>query len=317
METDRTITNSEWVLLRVLLTKSPLGSREIMANIPASYCWSTATVKTFLSRLVVKKVISYRIEKNAFLYYPLITEMAYVRNETKSFFARIYGASMIYESAHFQFSGQESKAFILRLSDALEDNYPRITADLSYQHPEKHLVYVHASFKAMQSALGYEHGPEWMTAGWFWEILHIAPEETFKQNSFEMATLHVFTQLLMHFVNPYAPFWLVEGMAVYEARWLTRKAIQKAMTIEKDQLDAYSIFRVPTDYAVFRQQRGYEMAYTIIEFIVDRYGKEKLQAYLRAPESLRAIFGCSEMVFWTVWLEFIRQRYLTEAGCEK
>ncbi|HAU65904.1 TPA: hypothetical protein DCW61_01010 [Candidatus Uhrbacteria bacterium] len=312
MDTKIGITNAEWVLLRVLLNQSPLGSREIIAKLPASNQWSTATIKTFLSRLVAKKVIGYRTVKNAFLYYPLVTEMDYVRKETKSLFARIYGDTVVHETEHFQFSGGESHAFIVRLADALEANYPRITDDLNYRHPQKHMVYVHASFKVMQSALGYEDGPGWMTAGWFWEILHVAPEETFKKSPFEKAILHVFTQLLMHFVNPYAPFWLIEGMAVYEAQWLDPETIKKAMAIEKDQLDPYSVFRVPTDYQVFRQQRGYELAITVIQFIVERYGQEKFQSYLRAPERLRSLFGCSETAFWTSWLAYVRQTYLNE-----
>jgi len=310
MKTQQGITNSEWVLLRILLTKNPLGSREIFASVPKSYAWSMATVKTFLSRLVEKKVIGYKEEKNAFLYYPLVSEMAYVRNETKTFFARIYGGIKVHETEHFQFSGEGSKAFMIRLADALEENYPRITADLNYSHPHKHLVYVHSSFKVMQSALGYENGPEWMTAGWFWEILHVAPEETFQKSSYKAAILHVFTELLLHFVNPYAPFWLIEGMAVYEAQWLTPEAIRKAIRIEKDQLDLYSVFRVPTDYGLFRERHGYEITSTVILFIVKRYGPSHLQEFVRAPERMRDIFGCSEADFWTAWLDDVRQTYL-------
>ncbi|MFA5005866.1 MAG: BlaI/MecI/CopY family transcriptional regulator [Candidatus Izemoplasmatales bacterium] len=308
------ITNSEWVLLRVLLNRSPLGSREIIANLPASNSWSTATVKTLLSRLVAKKIIGFYTVKNAFFYYPLVTEMEYVRSETKSLFAKIYGDFVVHETEHFRFSGGESKTFIVRLAESLESNYSRISGDLSFRPAEKHMVYVHSSFKVMQSALGYEHGPDWMTAGWFWEILHVAPEETFGNSSPEKAALHVLTQLLMHFVNPYAPFWLIEGVAVYEARWLTDDAIRKAMEIEKDRLDPYSVYRVPTDYGAFRRERGYEMACTVIRFIVARYGVEGLQAFLRAPEALGTLFHCSEGEFWGSWLEYLGQTYFGGGG---
>jgi len=310
MERKLEISNSEWVILRILLNQSPLGSREIMASIPESTRWSTATVKTLLSRLVSKKAIGYTQKKNAFLYFPLITEMEYVRNETKSLFAKIYGGLVVYETDHFQFFGGESKAFIISIAIALETNFSRISDDLSYTQTKKHMVYVHSSFKVMQSALGYENGPSWMTAGWFWEILHIAPEETFKHSSFENAILHVLTQLIMHFINPYCPFWLVQGIAVYEARWLNYEQIKKALTIEKNNLDLYSAFRIPTDYDEFKQQRGYEITCSVIQFIVEKYDKKKLIAFLKAPESLRHIFECLEAEFWASWLEFLQHFYL-------
>ena len=317
MEKSAEITNSEGIILRILLNKSPLAFREIMASIPETNRWSSATVKTFLSRLVAKKAIGYRTKKNAFLYYPLVTEMAYVRNETKSLFAKIYGGSVIYETEHFQFSGGEGKEFIIALATALETNYARITTELSYMQTRKQMVYVHSSLKVMHSALGYDKGPNWMTAGWFWEILHVAPEATFKHSSLEKAALHVFTQLIMHFVNPYAPFWMVEGIAVYEASWLDYERMKKALIAEKNQLDAYSVYRVSTDYDVFRQQRGYEITCSVMQFIVEQYGKEKLLAFLRAPERLRDIFACSETAFWASWLAFLQHTYFDDEATIK
>ncbi|MFA5381482.1 MAG: BlaI/MecI/CopY family transcriptional regulator, partial [Candidatus Izemoplasmatales bacterium] len=165
MENNPVITNAEWIILRILLNKSPLGSRDILASVQKSNQWSSATVKTFLARLVLKKAISYHKDKNAFLYYPLVTEMMYVRNETKSFFAKIYGGTITYESNHFQFFGSDCLAFVINLANALEANYSRISADFAYQQTQKQMVYIHSSLKVMHSALGYENGPDWMTAG--------------------------------------------------------------------------------------------------------------------------------------------------------
>jgi len=312
MENNPVITNAEWIILRILLNKSPLGSRDILASVQKSNQWSSATVKTFLARLVLKKAISYHKDKNAFLYYPLVTEMMYVRNETKSFFAKIYGGTITYESNHFQFFGSDSLAFVINLANALEANYSRISADFAYQQTQKQMVYIHSSLKVMHSALGYENGPDWMTAGWFWEILHVAPEATFKNFPPETSVSHVFTQLIMHYLNPYAPFWLVQGMAVYESGWLTHERIKEAMVLKKDQLDTYLVLRIPTEYQAFYQQNGYEIACTVILFIENKYGKDRLLAFLKSPESLRNIFGCSETLFWTSWVEFVRRTYFDE-----
>lgn len=310
MNNQITITNSEWIILRVLLTNSPLGSGEIASILKEEYNWSNTTVKTFLSRLVSKKVIAYHTEKNAFRYFPLVTEMDYVRNETKSFYSNLYGGSVIYETEHFQFSGAGSKDFMIKLAALLEDNFDRITKDFAYSQKRKQSVYIHSSLKLLHSALGFEKGPDWMTAGWSWEIIHIAPEEAFSEGASARAALHVYSQLLMKYLNPNAPFWLVQGISVYEANWLTYDQIKKAITIEFSQLDEFSVYRVPTNLYLFEKQRGFEITYTVIEYIVAIYGKEAMLQFLKTPENLRSIFKLSEHDFWNSWKESIRTRYI-------
>ncbi|MBU1144754.1 MAG: BlaI/MecI/CopY family transcriptional regulator [Firmicutes bacterium] len=309
MEKHYEITNSEWAVMRILLSKSPRGSKEIISILKEQNNWSSATVKTFLSRLVSKKVIGYETVKNSFLYYPLVTEMTYVRDEMKSFFSRIYGNTIHYETQHFQFSGYNNQNYIRPLALSLEEYYEKVSTDLSIQLKRKQIIYIYSTQKELHSALGYENGPSWLTAGQFWEIVHLTPKDNFTGSNLEFGAFHALTQLLIYYINPRAPFWLLQGISAFESNWLSFDAIKKSIIELGDDLNRYSVMQISSDDDLFRIQHGYELTYSMIEYIVSRFGKKALLSLLKTPERLRFIFECSEDDFWDSWVDFVKLRY--------
>lgn len=307
------ITDSEWAVMRVLLDKYPIGSKEIISILSERKGWSSATVKTFLGRLVSKDVIGYKTEKNAYSYYPLISELKYIQNELKMFFEKLYGDSIIYETDHFVFSGSGSTHFIESLANSLEANYPRIAEDMGFKFPQKQMIYVHASLEALHSALGYENGPKWVTSGWFWEIIHIAPEEVFENSSVSKSSLHVLVQLMLHNINENAPFWLKHGISVYEAGWKSHTQIKACMIQLKEKVDLFMVYGLSTNLDLFEKQKGFEITQTVIEYIVEMFGKEHLRDYLRNPENIPGIFKCTQVEFWNDWISFIQKKYMNES----
>jgi len=310
MERRYSITYSEWAVLRIILDKYPIGSKEIIEKLQDQNDWSVATIKTFLSRMVSKNTIGYTKEKNSFNYFPKVTEMTFVRDEMKSFFSKIYGDSIHYETEHFLFAGHNDFDHIRYLGVELEKYYSKISSDLNIKLDKKQLIYLYSTQKAFYSALGYEEGPIWLTAGWFWEIVHLAPKECYSGPHPEAPALHVFTQLIVHYINPRAPFWLIQGVSVYESGWLTFDKIKQVVCNRKNDLDAYSIFRIPLDDDLFKINDGYELTYTFIEYIVITYGKETLIDYIKSPDLIRSIFSCTEEEFWSNWVKFVISRYM-------
>jgi len=304
------ITDSEWVVMRVLLDMKQVGSKEIISILNKKMGWSSATIKTFLGRLVTKEVIGYEILKNKFMYYPLVSELKYIQNELKVFFDKLYGNSIIYETTNFIFAGNGTKAFIESLSSSLESNYPRISKDIGFEFTHKQMVYVHASLEALHSALGYEDGPKWMTSGWFWEIIHIAPEEVFENSSVSKSSLHVLVQLMLHNVNKNAPFWLKNGISVYEAGWKSYNQIKAAMIQIKNDIDLFKVYSLSTNLDLFEKQKGFEISQSVIEYIIETFGNDKLRDYLRDPENVSGIFKCTHATFWQNWINFIHKKYI-------
>lgn len=304
------ITDSEWSVMRVLLDKHPIGSKEIIEILSEKKGWSSATVKTFLGRLVAKNVIGYKMEKNAYIYFPLISEVKYIQNELKIFFGKLYGNTITYETDHFVFAGNGTPNFIQSLASSLEANYPRISDDMGYSFPRKQMIYIHASLETLHSALGYENGPKWMTSGWFWEIIHIAPEEVFENSSVSKSSLHVLVQLMLHNINENAPFWLKHGISVYEAGWKSSEQMKASIIQIQQELVPFMVYSLSTDLHQFEKQKGFELTQSVIEYIINTYGKEKLRKYLRNPENIFGIFECTPVFFWNGWIDFIHKKYI-------
>lgn len=68
------ISNSEWEVMRIIWTLENVGSTEIINILKGKKNWTPSTVKTLISRLVEKKLISYKKISNKNTYYSNFTE---------------------------------------------------------------------------------------------------------------------------------------------------------------------------------------------------------------------------------------------------
>lgn len=309
MDKRNLITDAEWQVMRVLWERSPQTALQMTSALFDEKEWGPTTVKTFLARLVEKHLIAFEKQDRGYAYYPLVSERYCVKQEMKAVLQRVYGGKIQHETEHFIFYGDNRPLYIGKLATSLEQQYPRLTQELDYQPTEKFMVYVYASQKRMHSALGLSNGPSWLRAGWEWDILHISPEETFDNLNPELAIVHVFTQILVHQINETIPYWLHQGVAAYESHWLSKDRIIDAIQQYMDLLDIHSIKDLTKRYDEFQANRGYELAYTVVEYIVLTYGHEALVRFIKKPELLSEHFQCEEADFWNNWLKFVHQRY--------
>ncbi|MBW7992493.1 MAG: BlaI/MecI/CopY family transcriptional regulator [Planctomycetes bacterium] len=68
------LTQAEWQIMNALWEKHPATAREIMSQLPKGVKWAYTTLKTMLSRLVEKKVVSERKYANTSIYEPLVSK---------------------------------------------------------------------------------------------------------------------------------------------------------------------------------------------------------------------------------------------------
>ena len=95
MPIDKRISDAELDLMEVLwAARDPLTSAEIVERIESQHDWSAATVKTMLSRLAAKGVITHREDGRRFLYSPAIERDAYVGRESRRFVERLFGGRL-------------------------------------------------------------------------------------------------------------------------------------------------------------------------------------------------------------------------------
>ena len=84
------ISNAEFEVLDALWDDYPATSADIIARLNSRKAWHEKTIKTLLSRLVKKQVISFEKLQRQYLYTPLIAREDYTKKETDSFVSRMF-----------------------------------------------------------------------------------------------------------------------------------------------------------------------------------------------------------------------------------
>ncbi|WP_066504149.1 BlaI/MecI/CopY family transcriptional regulator [Abyssisolibacter fermentans] len=95
------ITDSEWIIMQIVWNDPPHTSSEIMDNLPVNINWRPTTVKTLLSRLVKKNIVSYEKKNRTYYYYPLLSKEECIRAESKSFLQNKFGGALKLMIANF------------------------------------------------------------------------------------------------------------------------------------------------------------------------------------------------------------------------
>jgi BlaI family penicillinase repressor len=85
------ISESEWLVMRVLWLKSPLAAQEVFEQLDGKTKWKPKTVKTLIDRLVNKGAVKYEKDGRRYLYYPVVGQDECVTTERHSFVKRVYG----------------------------------------------------------------------------------------------------------------------------------------------------------------------------------------------------------------------------------
>jgi BlaI family penicillinase repressor len=124
LSTGTNISESEWEVMNVLWSESPLTSSQIAERLEQPTGWKPATVKTLLGRLVKKGQLTYETDGNRYLYRPRVSRHAAVQAESHSFLERVFRGDAASMLLHFARTAElsESEAKELRqLLDAGED----------------------------------------------------------------------------------------------------------------------------------------------------------------------------------------------------
>ncbi|MBM7553972.1 penicillinase repressor BlaI [Thalassobacillus pellis] len=88
------ITESEWVVLKVLWEKGPQTANDIISSLPAQTHWNPKTVRTLLDRLTKKEVVGVHKNQRVYTFYPLYSQDECQRDKTKSFVKRFYDGTL-------------------------------------------------------------------------------------------------------------------------------------------------------------------------------------------------------------------------------
>ena len=94
------ISGAEHEVMEVLWRESPLTALEVAERVPAERGWSVRTVKTLLSRLLAKGILSHEEEGRRYLYRPAVAREDYVTAESRRLLDRLFGGRVTPLVAH-------------------------------------------------------------------------------------------------------------------------------------------------------------------------------------------------------------------------
>ncbi len=87
------VSESEKIVMEVLWQESPLTSLEVVDRL-AEQSWNEKTVKTFLNRLVNKRVVAFEKQGRRYLYSPAVERSAFLREESTGFLNKVFKGNM-------------------------------------------------------------------------------------------------------------------------------------------------------------------------------------------------------------------------------
>jgi len=115
------ISESEWEVMKLLWKSSPLTSEEIIQDLSAKHSWSAQTIKTFITRLTNKGVISYEKRGRIYYYYPLLSKDKSIKSENEFFLKKVYDGALDLLVAKFLEEKDLSMEQIEELENILND----------------------------------------------------------------------------------------------------------------------------------------------------------------------------------------------------
>lgn len=85
------ISGAEHAVMEALWQRHPLTAQEVCEEVCGPRGWTLATVKTLLSRLVVKQAVDTQPDGKRFLYTPRMERSDYVGTESRRLVDRLFG----------------------------------------------------------------------------------------------------------------------------------------------------------------------------------------------------------------------------------
>ena len=118
------VSSAESHILKVLWkAKGPLPAEDVAALLGDEQEWSAGTVRTFLARLVKKKVLAVQKDGRRYLYRPLITRADYAHAESRKLVDRLFNgrlASFVTQFSERENLSREELTEIKRLIERLD-----------------------------------------------------------------------------------------------------------------------------------------------------------------------------------------------------
>jgi hypothetical protein len=231
-------------------------------------------------------------------------------------------AALTRETEHFRLYGMTgvNASVMDDLAAAYESAYAKVTTDLRQTLSARVSVTVYATQDAFIAATGGYVGPPedrpyhtgMAGPSGIYQVAPGAPGIAFTyEEQTRITAHHELTHMVVAALAPgvSVPRWLNEGVAQYEGLASPITWVAHIVTSGLSREPVPTFRELDTDLGTFRARDGYEWAYTLACYMIERHGFEAVIALIRAPGRYEEAFGLSEDELYADWVEFLRENY--------
>jgi hypothetical protein len=223
------------------------------------------------------------------------------------------------ESEHFTFFAAEgAEDSVPLLAKELEANYDRITTDLRVDSTEKFPIYIFADIDTFHQASG-QRGASATHVGTTqgtdtWIVSPLNTGGALDTQEVLTAGVHEFTHALVNYINGSLeennyeiPIWLNEGLAGCEAQQMIPEwRARMVELVAENKIPSIANELVPDKW---EQVKGFPYSITLVEYMVDEFGFDKIIAIIKSPSGVESILGVTISELETGWREYLRETY--------
>jgi len=196
-------------------------------------------------------------------------------------------------------------------SNKLETEYSRIVTALQTTIPQKIDVFIFKNLDAYHNAIGYPEFPTWAVGSAFGKtIIQMASPNhagTTSYTSMLQLIIHEFVHITEAWKTTGSlPIWLNEGVATYYAGQTTTIDYIRSLINGFGGLPQLTLFE---NFNTFGNIGGYQMAYTIAEFVTKIHGSDKLAEFVRTV-SYPVLGYADKAAFQAGWHTFLTNYYI-------
>lgn len=212
------------------------------------------------------------------------------------------------ETEHFLlYCSEKDKPLLEDLSKALESGFNKVTKDLDCTLEVKTIVKIYPDIDTFHKAIGKPDAPWWYVGEGSEGVISITSDMT--HVSAPKVVVHELTHIITNSNFGRLPEWLFQGIAMYEGKETPISSIESAVRAGVSSQNIPSLKELDIDYWSFADKGGYEYSYVAVEFIINDFGYDKLNKFLRSPYNFKELFGLTEDEFNSKWVEYLKEKY--------
>ena len=217
-------------------------------------------------------------------------------------------------SQHFIVHYQSpDRQVVTELLDLLEDQHDRLTQIFETELIRPVNIYLHPDRHSLTRSAGIENPSEWLVGVAINDthvhlISPLNPPGNHTRESVKEGLIHELVHICVASATvTRLPLWLSEGLAVFYAG--QRNFVREVPGVLRSSPTPPTLAEFD-DPKFFEQKRGYAISYTIVEFMIQRFGREALIAFIQNYPDYDFLGAMSAMQLQLEWQEYLGDNYI-------